>query len=253
MSRRRKVGPATDYKPEQSEHLVEGPGCNSGGQTPHFRSKKKENLEFSPENNHSGKATTSSTASRYASRAASGSHSLEALTITNNGTAGKKPCDKRDATVPGRYGSSGGESPGGTSPITQPAHGGLDNDLETQDLVPPAAVSSPDKGQKINENKRAATKHEADIAHLFGVNRIPGSGSLGIPGDVKTEELLISCKRTELRTYPLKLADLEEISRQAKEAGRIPAMAIRSEAVAPDVERDWLMLPVWFVEQLRER
>jgi hypothetical protein len=75
--------------------------------------------------------------------------------------------------------------------------------------------------------------------------RVPGSGALGAPGDVRVgENYLLSAKWTEAREFALRLHDLEIICEEAGDEGVSPMMAFRFDAIHEDAERDWVLLPV---------
>lgn len=102
----------------------------------------------------------------------------------------------------------------------------------------------------LQERKRSAGAHEARIARLVNGKCTPASGALGMPGDVRTSWLLISCKETEQRTLKLNLSDIEQIDAYATVEGLTPAMAFNLQSARPGVENDWVLLPLRVVLSL---
>ena len=103
------------------------------------------------------------------------------------------------------------------------------------------------KPDRLDKGKKCATAQENRMAALLGGRRVPASGALGTPGDVRTEVLLIECKYTEQRTLKIALDDIEKIARQAADEGLSPAMVFELAAVA-EADRDWVLLPLRAVQ-----
>jgi hypothetical protein len=106
-----------------------------------------------------------------------------------------------------------------------------------------SAQSSRATAADLEKRKAASARHEKRVARLLHGRQMPGSGSLGQPGDVKTETFLISCKQTEGRTLRINVADLEQIVREAENEHRTPLMAFET-THHQGGEQDWAMLPV---------
>lgn len=99
----------------------------------------------------------------------------------------------------------------------------------------------------INTRKARSRTHEERVAHATGGVLVAGSGSLGTPGDVRTEKLLIDCKSTELQSRPIDMEEVEKIAAEAESEGLTPALAFEFLGVKPGVERDWVLVPLRFV------
>ncbi len=125
----------------------------------------------------------------------------------------------------------------GTPPNTLDAER---DDRRRHDPPRPAARSG--EGDELQRRKAAAYEHERRVARLLGGTPRPGSGALGLPGDVATEGLLVSCKRTEQKSLTLPLAEIEKITLEAEAEGRTPAVALELAGV-DGAERDWIMVP----------
>lgn len=98
-----------------------------------------------------------------------------------------------------------------------------------------------------NVNKRRATQHEDFISRQLRGRRVPGSGALGEPGDVRVDgplAMLVECKLSAERSFRLDLDAIEKLSAQADAEGLIPALALRVTSAKPGVEQDWIAVPL---------
>ena len=111
----------------------------------------------------------------------------------------------------------------------------------------PGAISSP--GQQLQEHKASSERHERRVARLLGGQRIPGSGSLGEVGDVKTDEFLVSCKRTTLQSRKFG-ADIIDVWQQAESSPRSPAVVYEFTSLPEHIEKDWALVPLRFLAAL---
>jgi Holliday junction resolvase len=105
----------------------------------------------------------------------------------------------------------------------------------------------------INTRKARSRTHEQHVARATGGDVVPGSGSLGSPGDVRTKVLLIDCKSTELRSRPLDMEEIEKITAEAEAEGLTPALAFEFLGLKPGVEPDWALVPLRFIVAMTRR
>lgn len=92
-------------------------------------------------------------------------------------------------------------------------------------------------------------RQEEQVASSLGGRRQPGSGAfIGLKGDVKSDVLLIECKRTDKKSMSVKGEWLVKITKEAVEADRYPALYLTIDGVNPSQE--WIMLPASVFEQL---
>jgi Holliday junction resolvase len=100
---------------------------------------------------------------------------------------------------------------------------------------------------------KKSQRQENKLAGRLGGKRQKGSGALPHhKGDVKTQELLIECKRTDKKSMAIKKEWLEKISKEALASHRVPALAIEFGDVEPLVENNWVAVPAKFFEELME-
>lgn len=96
-------------------------------------------------------------------------------------------------------------------------------------------------------------RHERDVAVKLGGSLQPGSGAFAEKGDVVAGNLLIECKSTTLRTFPIPMSTVEKIVSEAREKNLAPALALRLGSIRPGMDEDWLMLPMRIVAELLRR
>jgi hypothetical protein len=97
---------------------------------------------------------------------------------------------------------------------------------------------------RLQERKAKSQDQERLVARVLPGSVIPGSGSLGISGDVRTDELLISCKQTEKRSFLVELAEVKKATREADEQELTPALALHFRSAPEGVEEHWLLVPM---------
>lgn len=77
---------------------------------------------------------------------------------------------------------------------------------------------------------------EMDFADAVFGNQVKASGRTELfKGDVKDEHILVDCKQTSYRTFHLTLDIWESISEWARNEGREPVVAVRTDAIEIDV------------------
>lgn len=92
---------------------------------------------------------------------------------------------------------------------------------------------------------------EKRLAKRLGGNRQKGSGALRHhKGDVKTQELLMECKRTDKESMSIKKEWLAKITREALVSNKVPALAIEFGFDDPLVETNWVAVPAKFFQEL---
>lgn len=99
--------------------------------------------------------------------------------------------------------------------------------------------------------KKKSDKQERRVAKALGGKTQKASGSMDFhKGDVKTIELLVEAKRTEKDSLSVKKEWLTKISREAMAYNKVPALSIEFENTDKLVSRDWIAVPVSFLNQL---
>lgn len=109
------------------------------------------------------------------------------------------------------------------------------------------------RGRQLQISKAASQEHERRVAAALGGKTLPGSGSLGQPGDVRTDLLLVSCKYTDQRTLRINVEDIEKASREADEQDLTPIMAFDLASVEAGCEGDWVLVPLRMFRALLTR
>lgn len=111
---------------------------------------------------------------------------------------------------------------------------------------------------------KTPTAQENRIAGKLGGKRVRGSGaSMYSKGDVRGValssadtkiEFLVECKKTEKNSLILKWEWLRKITYEAMAKEKEPALTIEIQGNSdPNVDRDWILVPVRILEKLRER
>jgi len=72
---------------------------------------------------------------------------------------------------------------------------------------------------------------------------VAGSGSLGQPGDIRTELFLISCKETSRATFNF-AAEIIKATTEAVGEELTPAIVFHFTALPPNIEGDWALIPL---------
>lgn len=105
----------------------------------------------------------------------------------------------------------------------------------------------PRLGKKDDQHTRSRAQEDR-VAKTTDGRRQPGSGAFaGLKGDVKAEDFLIECKRTDGKSIRLTKQWLEKISKEALEAGKHPAMVITIGTIET-FDEDWLIIPLRLVD-----
>lgn len=106
-----------------------------------------------------------------------------------------------------------------------------------------AAMRSPLKNHK--SYREQATVTEDHIAKSLGGKRIPNSGAMdGAKGDVKTKDFLIDSKETGANSIVVSASQLNKISKEAREAGKSPALVITLGQTSLGTSRQWAIIPI---------
>ena len=94
---------------------------------------------------------------------------------------------------------------------------------------------------------------ENRVAKATGGRRQKASGALpGSKGDVRSVELLNECKRTDKKSISITIEYLQKITQEAAFYNRIPSVAIEIESPPKFVNRDWILVPAGFFNELIE-
>lgn len=103
---------------------------------------------------------------------------------------------------------------------------------------------------------RMSREQEERVAEELGGRRRPASGSRpGQKGDVavKSCDLLIEAKSTKCNSIAIHATWLRRITMQARGEGKQPALAITLDGLGPEVEHDWMLLPMSVAKELLKK
>jgi hypothetical protein len=95
-------------------------------------------------------------------------------------------------------------------------------------------------------NHKHGQKSERKTAKRLGGTTRPGSGSVdGCKGDILLTDYLVENKSTEHRSISIKLDWLGKIGREAREEGKVPALAIQFVDKQGNPVRNgcWVLIP----------
>lgn len=110
---------------------------------------------------------------------------------------------------------------------------------------------APKLGRTDTQHTRSRAQEDR-VAKTTHGRRQPGSGAFaGLKGDVKQEDFLIECKRTDKKSISLTVKWLKKISMEALEAGKHPAMVLTLPVDEP-FDEDWLVIPLRLVDWTEE-
>jgi hypothetical protein len=108
-------------------------------------------------------------------------------------------------------------------------------------------------GNEKKKIRRKSMKQENRVAKAVKGRRQKASGALpGSKGDVRSVELLGECKRTDKKSISITIEYLQKITEEAAYYSKIPSVAIEIESPPKFVNRDWILLPAGFVQELLE-
>lgn len=114
--------------------------------------------------------------------------------------------------------------------------------VEQRDLGVPMP-RSPLKKQESHREKASHT--EKGIAKSLGGRVVPNSGAMdGAKGDVSTKEFLVDSKETGANSIVISASQLNKISKEAREAGKSPALVITLGKTALGTARQWAIIPI---------
>lgn len=96
------------------------------------------------------------------------------------------------------------------------------------------------KGVKVKANET-----EKRLAKELGGSRVPASGALdGAKGDISTKDFLIDSKETGAKSIVVTSQQLNKISKEAREAGRDPALILTLEGAQLGTSKEWVCIPL---------
>jgi len=102
-----------------------------------------------------------------------------------------------------------------------------------------------------DRKRKKSMKQEDRLAKKLGGRRQKASGAVPHSrGDVRTVELLTEAKRTDKKSISIKVDYLAKITKEATAYNCIPAVAIAFENTPTMVDKDWVMIPSSFLEEL---
>lgn len=108
-------------------------------------------------------------------------------------------------------------------------------------------------GREKKQQRAKSIAQENRVAKSVGGNRQKASGALpGSKGDIKSIELLGECKRTDKKSISITLEYLAKITQEASYYNKIPCVAIEIGSPPKFVNKDWVLLPAGFVQELLE-
>ena len=92
---------------------------------------------------------------------------------------------------------------------------------------------------------KAGRKSEKRLARELGAELRPASGALGDKGDMALAEFLLEAKSTTQASMALKFAWLVKIATEARQEGKIPALAVSyvDAQGASVIDGDWILVP----------
>ncbi len=97
--------------------------------------------------------------------------------------------------------------------------------------------------KRSGTTKYKSVLQEKRTAEEFEGRTTPMSGAGNIKGDVTTEEFLIECKTTSKTQFPVKLAVLEKLTKEAMNARKIPLMQVDLDDESKGLNRSWVLIP----------
>lgn len=117
----------------------------------------------------------------------------------------------------------------------------------------PSKMPSYFSGNEKKKRRKKSIGQENRVAKVLGGRRQKASGALpGAKGDVRGVELLAECKRTDKKSISITIEYLQKITQEAGYYGKIPCVAIEIESPPKFVNKDWILLPAGFVNELLE-
>jgi hypothetical protein len=117
----------------------------------------------------------------------------------------------------------------------------------------PSKLPSYFAGNEKKKQRNKSMAQENRVAKAIGGRRQKASGALpGAKGDVRAVELLAECKRTDKKSISITIDYLQKITQEAGYYGKIPCVAIEIQSPPKFVNKDWILLPAGFVNELLE-
>lgn len=117
----------------------------------------------------------------------------------------------------------------------------------------PSKLPSYFSGNDKKKQRKKSIAQEKRISERIGGRRQKASGALpGAKGDVRSVELLNECKRTDKKSISITLEYLQKITQEASFYNCVPSVSIEIESPPKFVNRDWILLPAGFVQELLE-
>jgi len=108
-------------------------------------------------------------------------------------------------------------------------------------------------GREQKKQRAKSIAQEKRVAKSVGGRRQKASGALpGAKGDIRSVELLGECKRTDKKSISITLEYLAKITQEAGYYNKIPCVAIEIASPPKFVNKDWVLLPAGFVQELME-
>lgn len=99
--------------------------------------------------------------------------------------------------------------------------------------------------KKPENVKIRANQTEKDQAKKLGGMRHPVSGAIdGFKGDYSVGDFLFDSKETTNASISLSMKDITKVTREANEAGKVPALALKMTLLPGTVPSEWVAIPL---------
>lgn len=118
-------------------------------------------------------------------------------------------------------------------------------------LGQPRKVNS---GQLRNDSvKERSKKNERKTASKLGGQTTPGSGAFeGHKGDIKLTDFLLEMKETENKSISILIEHLLKITKEANATNKDGGMVYKFINTPPNMEKEWVLLPLSKFKELIE-
>lgn len=108
--------------------------------------------------------------------------------------------------------------------------------------------------KKNKSVKQLANETEKDQAARLGGKRMPNSGAIdGMKGDYVVGDFLFDSKESSTVSVSLTTRDFTKITREAYQAGKNPALAIKLSLLPNTVPNEWVAVPIDVFSELLEK
>lgn len=106
---------------------------------------------------------------------------------------------------------------------------------------------------KNDSIKEASKKNERKTAKKLGGNVTPGSGAFeGHKGDIKLDDFLLEQKETSNKSIQILIEHLLKITREANSTNKTGCMVYKFLETPPNMEKEWVLIPLSSFKELIE-